>query len=277
MEASALETERDWPHRTAGVGRAECRERWRRTGPCLWPSPSPASRPYCPFHIRSQIQIDPYLPALPRHPPRCPPPPRPPRKCLPRPNSPMSVAECVHGVDERAQRAGRGDSPMGNGRGPSTVLLSRTAAPHDPLLCLSHCDPLPRLQAQAVPHLWALDAPSGVALGGVYPITPPAFPVLARAPGPGCPRPDSPPPDPVTVRHRPCAASPGRVCPASSFSALQPPACARPGPDAPSRCLLCLCFLLSRPASRRRRRHSAYPGWRLRQARRPAWTESPRQ
>ena len=134
----------------------------------------------------------------------------------------------------------RGRSPMQVGRVRRATLLSRTPAPHDHALCLSHRDPTPWPQAQAAPLRRTLHAASGVALGGVYPITPPAFPLSARAPGPGRPRPDSRPAGgaPVEVRHPDPRPPPAARC---DMSESEPPrqvapfsflSCCASGPDA---------------------------------------------
>ena len=142
---------------------------------------------------------------------------------------------------------------MGDGRRPARGLLSRTDGPHDPFLCLSHRDPTPWSQAQAAPLCRTLHAASGVALGGVYPITPPAFPLSARAPGPGRPRPDSRPAGdaPVDVRHPDPRPPPAARC---DMSESEPPrqvapfsflSCCASGPDA-----LLPAILLTFPSAR---------------------------
>ena len=170
-----LETERDWPPQTAGHG---------LSAPVHRPCPlSPRRSPYsvqapivAHFIFRSEIEIDPYLPA-----------PRPrsrlgaaPSSARPSP-APHAHSTCRMSVGGRPSAPPglcprRGRSPMQVGRVRRATLLSRTPAPHDHALCLSHRDPLLWPLAQPDPHLRILHTTFGVALGGVYPITPPTFP-----------------------------------------------------------------------------------------------------
>ena len=177
---TVLGRERDWPTRTAGLSPLARRRAQQRPLLSLALSVALAAHRLSISYSNLRSPIVPYLL----------PPPAPPaffRQILRRgPRRPPTRPPCpLPARKRRAQlrqeyRPATGALPWPARSSPRARLLSRTHAPHDHILCLSGREPLHRAAAQAFPQPWILHTRSGVALGGVDPITPPALPLLDR-------------------------------------------------------------------------------------------------